>query len=240
MQHAVVSVSRASCRRCTGMRLSWSHQREPPNPPRSRGSWLPYTLRLLSTHHCLPCWHAVQVDHGYSKLVSSAQSMGKMILLLLWASKTHAILVPVFILIPLFMYVRVRTAERTATTLRLKYFKSQHQMVTFAEDIARNMELVRDHHQQPAMSRRFATIINDVNYFFNAVWSHTTQEKGILPMITATLTGLMMLSAPHLLVKATPFRLVSGTSSRLSHAIPARSCLLHRYAIRWLTCSCMR
>ena len=150
---------------------------------------------LVCPQYACPCGAQV-VDNGYSKMVDSTRSAGKMCVILLWAYGRAAVLTPILVIIPIYMLWRAKQAERASTTLRLKYFKALHQMIGFAEDVARHQALVRDYALVQGMARTFAVINDDVNYFANAVWHHTTENKLSQPALASILLGVMMAISP--------------------------------------------
>ena len=55
---------------------------------------------------------------------------------------------------------------------------------------------MRDYALVQAMARTFAVINDDVNYFANAVWHHTTENKLSQPALASILLGVMMAISP--------------------------------------------
>ena len=103
------------------------------------------------------------VDHGYMQLLAGAAALGKIIAILLFTAFHSPQGVPLQLLLPLFMLVRLRSAEQTATTLRLKYFRAQNRMLSHAETATNNYQLIRDFQRRPEMASRMQRLVDDVN-----------------------------------------------------------------------------
>ena len=50
-----------------------------------------------------------------------------------------------------------------------RYFKAQGHMLAHADDVIANLSLVRDYQRRPVMAKRMSGLVDDVNYFANAV-----------------------------------------------------------------------
>ena len=79
-------------------------------------------------------------------------------------------------------------------------------MLAHADDVTANLSLVRDYQRRPVMARTMSSLVDDVNYFANAVTAHTVNSRLVVPA-----TAMLM----HLLVMGTsPLVMAwSGTSA---------------------------
>ena len=78
------------------------------------------------------------VDNGYLKLVEVARSVGMILAIVVWTGIRVPAGVPLMMM-PLFIMAhRLYSVERTALTLRLKYFKAQGNMLAHADDVISN------------------------------------------------------------------------------------------------------
>lgn len=90
--------------------------------------------------------------------------------------------------------------------LRLKYFKAQGHMLAHADDVIANLSLVRDYQRRPVMAKRMSSLVDDVNYFANAVTAHTVHSKLVVPATSMFMYWLVMAVSPLVM-------LWSGTSA---------------------------
>jgi ABC-type multidrug transport system fused ATPase/permease subunit len=102
--------------------------------------------------------------------------------------------------LPIVMLWRMHSREEKATLLKLKFFQAQNRMLAFADDVAKNYRLVRDFTLRPAMATKLEHILDDVNYFNNAVASHNMRSRLAVPLLSVFIAGAMMSFAPWLIV----------------------------------------
>jgi ABC-type multidrug transport system fused ATPase/permease subunit len=136
------------------------------------------------------------VDNGFIKSFDVAASAGRAVCLLLWSANSFPALLPLMLMLPCVMLIRLVLVERTAVRLRLKYFKAQGHMLDHADDVISNLSLVRDFQRRPIMARRMQSLVDDVNYFFNAVAAHTARSQQVIPAVSTCMYGLVMALAP--------------------------------------------
>ena len=175
------------------------------------------------------------VDNGYMRTFDAAGSLGMILCLCLWSAREVPAILPLMMLLPIFMLIRLASVEHTgprcgcrgadqtpaqytlmrhcdgltaslcpscaaargaAIKLRLKYFKAQGHMLSHADDVIDNLSLVRDYQRRPIMAKRMTSLVDDVNYFSNAVQAYTIQSKLIVPASAMIMYWLVMAASP--------------------------------------------
>jgi len=156
--------------------------------------------------------HAVEVvDRGFMQLFSVASHAGKLLLLLLWALSTSALVFPPLIFVLVVMVLRMRARERSATLLRLKSFKTYDMLMMHAENVTSNFGLVRDYARRTAEALRMDALITDVNYFGNAVHAHSIAATQMVSVISTFFVAALMATSPWLVGDGSHGRLTIGT-----------------------------
>ena len=105
------------------------------------------------------------------------------------------------------MWRRMMSQEKVATTLRLKMFRAQNRMLAHADDVSKNYLLIRDYQRRPEMSARMSRLVDDVNYFQNAVTSHKTTQQLAVPLFSVCTAAALMCFAPWI---ADEFQMSAG------------------------------
>ena len=94
------------------------------------------------------------VDNGYTRLFECAKSIGKILILLIWTIFSSPLTFPIMLLLPVVLVLRMIAQEADGTSLRLKLFRAQDLVVAQADDVARNLPLIRDYQTRPAQAKR--------------------------------------------------------------------------------------
>ena len=139
------------------------------------------------------------IDNGFMATIRGAASTGRIVAILLFTAYNTPHALPLQLALPVFMLHRMYYREELATVLRLKYFRAQNRMLSHAEAVSHNFSLIRDYHLRPVMGKKMGAIVDDVNYFANAVGAHTAQSQLALPLASALLAGALMACAPYIL-----------------------------------------
>jgi ABC-type multidrug transport system fused ATPase/permease subunit len=71
-------------------------------------------------------------------------------------------------------------------------------VLAHADDVTKNYLLIRDYQRRPEMSSRMQKLVDDVNYFSNAVWAHTTRSQLAVPLFGICMAGGLMALAPYI------------------------------------------
>ena len=66
------------------------------------------------------------VDHGYMEMLSGVRAFGKILAIVIFSLYHAPYGVPLQLLLPFFMWRRMVSQEKVATTLRLKFFRAQN------------------------------------------------------------------------------------------------------------------
>ena len=69
-------------------------------------------------------------------------------------------------------------------------------VLAHADDVSKNFLLIRDYQRRPYMSERMSKLVDDVNYFQNAVTSHKTRQQLAVPLFSVCTAGALMCFAP--------------------------------------------
>ncbi len=138
------------------------------------------------------------VDHGYMRLFDCAKSLGKIIILLVWALSVSPVTLPVMLLLPSVLVVRIYTQEKTSTELRLKWFKVQDLVIAHADDMTRNFELIRDYQRRPLQAKRLERVVKEANFFSNAVWEFDTRSALMAPTLATLFAGVLVIISPYI------------------------------------------
>ena len=143
--------------------------------------------------------YAVEVvDSGYCRIFDAIRSLGKIIVLLLWSLTVSWMAFPLMLTLPLILIARVYTHEGHSTSLRLKLFKVQDLVVAHADDVARNFGLIRDYHRRPLQAKRLEKVVEEANFFSNAVWDFDTRSALVAPTLATFFAGLLVMASPFL------------------------------------------
>ena len=81
------------------------------------------------------------IDNGYFKILESVRSAAKIVALIMWTGLSIPLGIPLMMAPLVVMACRLRSVERSALTLRLKYFKAQANMLDHAHDVISNFSL---------------------------------------------------------------------------------------------------
>ena len=161
------------------------------------------------------------VDRGYMKLVESCKALGKILVILIFTA-FHSISPTCTDAIACVVYL-MYGQRKVATNLRLKVFRAQNRMLAHAEDVSKNFLLIRDYQRRPEMSSRMQRLVDDVNYFSNAVWAHTTRSQLIVPLLSVYTVGGLMGGAPWIIDKfdmtAGVFLAVLQATTQMGHEV---------------------
>ena len=141
------------------------------------------------------------VDSGYMVMFDCAKSIGKIVVLLAWSLTVSPLAIPLMCLLPTLLILRVYNQEAVSTKLRLKLFKVQDSVVAHAEDVARNFQMIRDYQRRPLQAQRLERVVQEANFFSNAVWDFDTRTSLLAPTVSVFLAGMLILASPYLIVR---------------------------------------
>ena len=104
-----------------------------------------------------------------------------------------------------------------------------------AENVTSNFELVRDYRLRPSEALRMDALLTDINYFRNAVASHSMASVMMVPTLSSSMMTCMIAASPWLIgLDGSEGRLTVGTFLASLTAIKSMGkeaeALFNRYA----------
>ena len=99
-------------------------------------------------------------------------------------------------------------------------------MLGHADDVIANLSLVRDYQRRPVMAKRMSSLVDDVNYFANAVQAHTTHSRLVVPAASMMMYWLVMAASPLVMVWSgtSAGTLLAALNAMQARAPPPRRC----------------